>query len=173
MWNKEKIMRLAERALKRTDYYRETRMEGSAPEENFQLDYVLVKGNKSSPDTAIAYASYMDEMISFNPFGGEAKWIADWTFSFDSDLFRFLEQGYELVGMSLISHSFVWSEIEECHINGSLDSPKGMQLYLNYCKRNRVTAKLLRQEAKYDGMDVMTLYDKSAIEKRAAQTQER
>lgn len=173
MWNKERFMRLAERALKRTDYYRETGKGSSVPEDNFQLDYVLVKGSKSTPDTAIAYASYMDEMISFNPFGGIAISVADWAFSFNSDLFRFLEQDYELVGMSLISHSFAWSEIEECHNNGSLDSSKGIQLYLDYCKRNRVTAELLRQEVQYDGMDVMTLYDKSAIRKKSAQTQER
>jgi len=175
MWNKVKIMRQAERTLKRTEAYREKSSDGIAPEDNFQLGYVLVKDGKSAPDTAIAYAHYEDEIISFNPFesGGDTKAILDWAFSFDGDLFMYLEQGYELAGASALTHSLVWEEIAECHGNGSINYPSGMQQYLNYCKRNGVTAELLRKEQQYDGMDVMKLYDKSAFKEKPSQEQER
>ena len=175
MWNKAKIMRQAERALKRTEAYRENRSDSHDPEDNFQLDYVLVKGRKATPDTAIAYAHYLDELISFNPLeiNGEVKRIGDWAFSFDGDLFMYLEQGYELAGASVLTHCVVWEEIEEYHGNGSINYPKGMQQYLNYCKRNGVTVELLRKEQDYGGMDVMKLYDKSAFKKKPSQEQER
>ena len=175
MWNKTKIMRQAERALKRTEVYRENSSGGIAPEDNFQLDYVLVRGGKSAPDTAIAYAHYEDEIISFNPFesGGDTKAIGDWAFSFDGDLFMYLEQGYELAGASVLTHSLVWEEIEAYHGDGSIDFQKGMQQYLNYCKKNGVTVELLRTEQHYDGMDVMKLYDKSAFKEKPSPEQER
>ena len=175
MWNKVKIMRLAERALKRTEPYLENRTDSNNPEDNYQLDYVLVKGSSPTPDTAIAYAHCLDEMISFNPLDSDvhAQNVWDWAFNFDSDLFEHLEQGYGLAGMSLEAHCAVWSEIEEYHDNNGINHPKGMQQYLYYCKRNRVTAELLRREFQYDGMDVMALYDKSAIREKPSQNQER
>lgn len=174
MWSKAKIMRQAERALKRTEVYHENRSDSIDPESNFQLDYVLVKGSKSDPDTAIAYAHYEDNVILFNPFqSGDTKSIWDWAFSFDSDLFMYLEQGYDLAGMSLETHSVVWGEIAERHGDNSINYPKGMQHYLNYCKRNGVTAELLRKERQYDGMDVMVLHDKTAVRKKPPKAQER
>ena len=175
MWNKTKIMRMAERALKRTEAYRENRSDSSDPEDNFQLGYVLAKSGKSSPDTVIAYAHYEDIVISFNPLAGgdETKSIFDWAFSFDGDLFSYLEQGYEIVGMSLETHGVVWAEIAESHGDDGISAYKGMQRYLNYCKRNGVTVELLRKELQYDGMDVMVLYDKSAVRGKTFQEQER
>ena len=175
MWNRTKIMRVAERALKRTQPYLENRTDSNDPEDNYRLGYVLAKGSKSFPDTVIAYAHFEDIVISFNPLVGDsdAKSIWAWAFSFDGDLFSFLEQGYEIVGMSLETHSAVWAEITECHGDDSISALKGMQQYLDYCKRNRVTAELLHREFQYEGMDVMTLYDKSAVRRKPSQSQER
>lgn len=175
MWNKAKIMRQAEHALKRTEVYRENSSDSHDPENNFQLDYVLVKGNKPTPDTAIAYAHYQDALISFNPLESitEVKYVFDWAFSFDSDLFMYLEQGYELVGMSLESHCVAWEEINEYHKDDNINYQKGMQRYLNYCKQNGVTVELLQKEGQYDNMDVMKLYDKSLFEEKPDRNQER
>ncbi|MCH5352858.1 MAG: hypothetical protein J1E06_05280 [Acutalibacter sp.] len=175
MWNKEKIMRLAERALKRTEPYLENRTDSNDPEDNFQLDYVLVKRNSSTPDTAIAYAHLWDELISFHPLDSDphAQNVWEWAFSFDRDLFEYLEQGYGLAGMSLEAHCAAWSEIEEYHEGDGINHTKGMQQYLDYCKRNKVTVELLRREFQYEGMDVMILYDKSAAREKPSQAQER
>jgi len=165
MWSKAKIMRLAERTLKRTEAYRENHSYSSNPEANFHLDCVLVKGGKFRPDTAIAYAHYQDEMIMFDPFKDSAgiKYLWDWSFSFDGDLFMYLEQSYELAGMSLSAHYAAWMEITGLYDDESINFIKGMQRHLKYCKQNQVTRELLCKEFQYQGMDVITLYDKSAI----------
>ena len=175
MMNEARIMRMAERALKRTEAYLEKRSFSSAPEENFRVDYVLVKGSKSTPDAAIAYAHYEDVVISFNPLesGGAVRSSWEWAFSFDSELFSHLEQGYKLIGMLPEAHCAAWGEITEYHASDGIIYPKGMQQYLNYCKRNGVTAKLLHKEFQYDGMDVMVLYDKTAVHEKPSQEEER
>ena len=173
MWNKAKIMRLAERAMKRTAPYLENRAESSYPEDNFQLGYVLVCGKGDVPDDVIAYAGCMDEMLVLHPLTSKVLHMGDWGFSFDGDLFEYLEQGYDLVRMSLEFHCEAWSDIEAFHDSGEIEHLQGMQQYLNYCKRNKVTAELLRTKVGYNGMDVMALYDKSAVREKPSQEQER
>lgn len=174
-WNKEKIMRMAERTLKRTDEYRQLFSISHDPEYNYKLSHVMVTGGKSHPETAVAIAYYEDQVLRFNPLNDNSRNMAipDQIFSFDKFLFQYLEQGYELVGMTAETHSIVWTEIAECHNNGGIVAVKGMQQYLNYCKRNGVTAELLYREDHYEGMDVMTLYDKSAIRGKLSQEHER
>lgn len=173
MWNKAKIMRLAERAMKRSIPYLENRAESSYPEDNFQLEYVLARGKGNIPDDVIAYAGRMDEIMLFHPLSSKVLCRGDWNFCFDDDLFEYLEHGYTLVGMTVESHSFAWNEIEIYHGNGDIEHLKGMQQYLHYCKRNKVTAELLRTKAGYNGMDVMALYDKSVVTEKPSQEQER
>lgn len=174
MLSNAKIMRQAERTLKRTKPYLENRSGSNAPESNFQLDYVLVKKYKSTPAASIAYAHYMDEIIKFDPLRetAEAESVWDWAFNIDTDLFFHLEDGYDLIGMSLTAHAAAWEEISECHHDG-IEYAKGMQQYLNYCKRNRITMELLRAKCRYDGMDVMTLYDKTAFREIHTKSKER
>lgn len=161
--NKAKIMRLAEWALKRTGEYLKNRAESSDPEDNYQLDYVLISEDKPAPDNAFAYAHYKDCVISFYPLEGRDELTGHWdqAFSFDLDLFSFLEQGYELAGMSLTAHCAAWEEIAEYHHCDYFNHLKGMQTYLRYCRQNGITAGLLHEKCRYDGMDVMTLYDKA------------
>ena len=175
MWNKVKIMRLAERALKRTQPYLENRSDSDDPQENFQLMYVLFISNKSQLETAIAFAHRYDEFISFDPLdsSGKVKEVWNWAYNFENDLFRYLDHGYELAGMSLETHCAAWSEIDENISDGAEEYPKGMQLYLDYCKKNRITVERLRSEGGYEGMDVMTLYDKSAVREKQSQNHER
>lgn len=174
MWSNARIMRQAERTLKRTKFYLDSRTASTNPEDNFQLDYVLVKKYKSIPDIGIAYAHYVDEIIKFDPFkeNAAAQAVPDWSFSFDTNLFYHLEDGYDLVGMPLPVHGEVWAEIAYYKPDDILSS-KGIQQYLHFCKRNGITADRLRKEVHYKGMDVMTLYDKSAFRREPSQNHER
>ena len=61
----EKLMRLAERALKRTESYQWNRGLDMPDEENYKIQYLLVKGSKNSPENAVAYASYGGETVSY------------------------------------------------------------------------------------------------------------
>lgn len=127
--------------------------------------YVLVKEGKAAPDDAFAYAHYEDRVISFYPFDFNACQPRFWdmAFSFDTDLFFFLERGYELAGMSLLAHRVAWEEITEYHACDYFEYPRGMQRYLRYCKQNGITVDLLRKDHQYDGMDVLALYNQSGL----------
>ena len=56
--SKEKLMRLAGRALKRTESYQWNRGLDVPDEENYKIDYLLVKGSKASPEDVIAYPGW-------------------------------------------------------------------------------------------------------------------
>lgn len=159
MWSNQKIMRRAERALKRTECYLESRTAGKSLGYVYELDYVLTK-----TDAAIAYAHCADEIIKFDPFKSDVttQSVSDWSFSLDSDLFFYLESGYKLAGMTPGTHYEAWVEISERH-NDGINYLIGMQQYLHYCKQNGITVDYLRKEFRYNGLDVMTLYDKAAL----------
>ena len=160
--SKEKIMREAERFLKRTEQYQDNRY--LADEDNFQIAYVLAKDGRTQPENIIAYAMHDDTMICFYPFRKNEPAFDDWSFNFDTHLFEDLENGYEIVGMSLDCHFGVWATIEDWK-DGDIDHVEGMQKYLAHCKRNGITKGLLEEKVSYDGMDVMTLYSKTTLEK--------
>ena len=65
--NKQKIMRDAERALKRTTPYQDSRIW----DENYKIEYVLAKGNRNTLDDVIASATCDDEILSFNPYDND------------------------------------------------------------------------------------------------------
>lgn len=156
--------------LKRTEKYQEQREFGQ--QDNYEVLYVLAKGNHKQSDEMVAYAGVVDEtVISFHPFKNEAV-THSWDFNIDDDLFGYLEDGYELVGMTMDSHYNVWCCIEEWH-DGDIDHTKGMQKYLGYCKRNGITLEKLKNELDYFGMDVMTLYDPKADRTRKPKDLER
>ncbi len=142
MRNRE-IMRHVESVLKQTTCYKENSENNAVC--NYQLDYVLVKGgDKAIPDDMIAFASCGEYMIKFNPLKGadDVCNVFDWSFSFDSDLFMYLENGFELAGMSLNGHCCVWSFVELTS-NEYTDYLDGKEAYFRYCDRNGVTEELL------------------------------
>ena len=171
MWNKAKIMRIVERAMKRTAPYLEKRADSTDPEDNFQLGHVLTRSKGTVPEDIVAYAYCLDEILLLHPLIAKAQSIGDWAFNYDSDLFSYLEQGYDLAGMSLESHCGAWSDIEAFYDNGDIEHMKGMQVYLRYCKRKGITVELLRKELDYEGMDVMAF--KSPDKEKSSQGQER
>ena len=165
--SKEKLMRIAERVLKRTESYQNIRELDVPDEDNYKVDYLLIKGSKAAPEDVIAYASYVDEMMFFHPLEKDSTPFEHYEelFNFETDLVEYLENGYSLAAMSLDCHYCVWFDIAEYH--SEYQSQNGFQKYLDYCKRNGVTRELLAKESGYDGMDVMTLYDKQEV--KAAQ----
>ena len=101
MMSKEKLFRLAERTLKRTEAYQDNRELDVPDSENYKIDYLLVKGGKSASEDVIAYASYEDEMLRFRPLEEKDKpfWDSSAKFDTEIDLFQYLEEGYSLAGM--------------------------------------------------------------------------
>ena len=169
----EKLMRLAERALKRTESYQWNRGLDMPDEENYKIQYLLVKGSKNSPENAVAYASYGGEIMILYPLQEDRQPIEinEDVFFFDSELFEALEQGYSVAFMSLESHCCIWYEIG--NLQDKLEHPAGVQKYLHYCKQHGITRERLAREEYYDGMDAMKLYDRqAAIGSQAKKKQE-
>ena len=154
-----RIMRDSERFLKRTKEYQENRYKGN--DENYEIHFVLKKTNKDILTDVIAYAAYQDVGLSFHPYGEVAPLsfnCFDWSFSYDDNLYDFLEDGYEIAAMSMDSHFCIWTTIEEWQ-NEEINHPAGMQMYLAYCKRNGISINKLREAVSYSGIDVMKFYD--------------
>ena len=102
-------------------------------------------------------------MVRFHPLRENDRPFAHYgeCFTYDSDLFEPLEQGYSLACMSLEAHACAWYETED--LQGEIEHQAGMQSYLHYCKQHGVTREQLARLADYDGVDVMKLYDRQAV----------
>lgn len=112
--DKKEWLILAEKVIKRTRSYRDNRERGIPDSENFQVYYILTKGE--TPQDAVAYAVYEDKVIFIRSLDDNGKAFEGYeiSFWFGADLFEWLEEGYQLVEMSLESHSCVWQELESC-----------------------------------------------------------
>ena len=158
----EKLLRAAERYLKRTEAYQDNRELDMPPEENYQVDYLCIKGSRDAPEDVLAYASCIDEMLCFHPMQEDSRPIhmTDWQYGLDDDLFAHLENSYTLAYMSWETHGYVWEELSE--YPNSFQHAAGMQSYLEFCRRGSVTRERLEKECGYDGVDVMPLYNRQA-----------
>lgn len=159
--NREKIWRAANRALKREEFYQENREWGET--DNYELMYVLAKGKHPNPDQIIAVAGMQCICYQFYPYTRDEP-CELWGFNYERDLFKLLESGYEIVGMSMDCHFDVWSTIEAWQ--DEIETEKGMQKYLKYCRQNRITKEKIETETGLSGMmDVMTLYHPERVPK--------
>ena len=154
--NIQKIMRDSERFLKRTEDYKDYQNQ----DDNFAIEYVIAKEKDGKIADVLAFARRHDEVLSFHPYRDNEVMYLDtsWSFDIDNDLFEHLENGYEIVCMPFDGHHGVWWTINEWH-DGDINHVQGMQMYLGYCKRNGITMERMAKECRYEGMDVMTLYD--------------
>lgn len=160
-FNNAKMMRYAERVLKRLKVYQEIRELG----ESFELYYLLVKnGNEKD---ALAYALNADEAIAFNPFSENPNQSVkqyDSTLLFnDNSLLNHLEDGYRLVGMLPDAHYCVWMDL----LAGDMetDYPEGLKKYMQFCKQNGVTMEKMIENG-YDGSDMLAAFKQKNIGSR-------
>ncbi len=87
----DKIIRAAERMLKRTEVYRERVELGE--NDNFEVVLIVRKANSVNPADIIAFAADSWAYISFYPFRTD-PYQDRWDFSFDGILFDYLQTGY-------------------------------------------------------------------------------
>lgn len=164
--NREKLMRIAERFLHRTEEYRENKAEGKTGEDNFQLHHVLVKGPLSDPENIHACAIQDDCCLFFHPFKPEyTACYSDDMIDLEDEVFGDLEKGYEIVGMSEAAHYNVWCMVEERGRDG-IEHQAGMQKYLEYCRRNNITKQFLDEDAPVPVKDIMQVYQREPKNKQ-------
>lgn len=172
---REKIVRIVERELKRTEEYQ--RRHDEYGNEEYILGCIMVKGD-AFPKEVIAHA-FVEDMgleLQFQIWRDEprvrqmqAMWYDLTLFDVEGDFFGKLEQGYSILSVSDLFHCTAWSATGYLADEQSRDKGnscwKGMQKYLSYCKKHGITRNYLVKKEGYDGIDAMQFYDKSAIAK--------
>ena len=98
-----------------------------------------------------------------------SMWYDLTLFDVEGDFFGKLEQGYSILSVSDLFHCTAWNATEYLADEQNRDKEnscwKGMQRYLNYCKKHGITRNYLVKKEEYDGIDAMKFYDKSAVAK--------
>jgi len=151
---KKRLLEFAERTLKQTKNYQNNREMGMSEDENYKVSYLLCKGSVKAPESVLAYAVNEESVLLFHPL--------------DEPIFENVlnEGGYDLTFMTSDAHSGVWYEISQGHGTSEIACVGGMQKYLHYCKTHNITKERLARDVGYDGMNVMTLYDRSAVKEK-------
>lgn len=162
---REKIVRIVERELKRTEEYQQRRDEYG--NEEYILGCIMVKGD-AFPKEVIAHA-FVEDMgleLQFQIWRDEprirqkqAMWYDLTLFDVEGDFFGKLEQGYLILSVSDLFHCTAWNATEYLADEQNRDKEnscwKGMQRYLNYCKKHGITRNYLVKKEEYDGIDAM------------------
>lgn len=131
-------------------------------EENEELNpnsiaYILQSKNDGK-DIFVSMADYNnDRYYMLNVFYPEkTDYCPEWDFSFMEDLFDYLVNGYELRWAEIGTHCAIWRDIAEGYTEDEVKEDDGMQLYMQYCKENGITYKLLNNA--YETPNIMDLY---------------
>lgn len=154
---KEKISIMAKEFLQSTKQYKE--IEESVEQENYEICCILLKGSVVQPYDILVYAEYEDEVLCFNPLEKEGYVDHSFSFHFDSELFRPLEKGYQILSMTDECHYDVWSMLGE-YADEKVLHKQEFKRYLEYCKRNGITKEYLQTKTSYDERDITELYEK-------------
>ena len=170
---REKIVRIVERELKRTEEYQQRRDEYG--NEEYILGCIMVKGD-AFPKEVIAHA-FVEDMgleLQFQIWRDEprirqkqAMWYDLTLFDVEGDFFGKLEQGYSILSVSDLFHCTAWNATEYLADEQNRDKEnscwKGMQRYLNYCKKHGITRNYLVKKEEYgdDNAWYSTAYSKA------------
>ena len=127
---------------------------------NCQIDYILERHPNKDDHQYLCHLSNNEDpnilyQIQIND-KNEIKLtpIEDWDYSIDAYLFEDLENGYQIYEMTSDTHYGIWSQINES--KNDIEYQKGLQLYLSYCKQNKIDKNFMKLFHKE--IDVMDLY---------------
>ena len=134
--------------------------------QDFKIEYILADNENLGKSFVIA--SKDDEIIQIDPYDMYIKHIADWTYNFDEDIFKELENGKEISYMTINAHYAIWDCLEKCYPD-DIENIKGVQLYLKYCKENEITKeKIDKENNRIDTPNAMKYYEKIKIKDKGA-----
>ena len=111
-------------------------LEKSKEFKEFELQYILLDKENLKNSTALAFKA--DEIIEINPFNMQVEEVAEWAYDLDTDFFKKLEEGKTINYISMQSHFNIWTFIENYYPD-DIEYKKGTQIYLKYCKQNKIT----------------------------------
>lgn len=122
-----------------------------------KISYILFKPNSKD---IIMLASRNDD-ISLELFlrkngknDFECKLLSNQDFSAYENIFRHLDNGYEIIDMKMSIHYINWKEIAKKYTDEYYF--KGVHKYLQYCKENEITKDILEKKFNEELDDIMT-----------------
>lgn len=149
----KRLIRDAIRVLKCSEPYKQN---GDYSLENYDIMYILE--NPQRPNDVLAFIVYMDEDAYMFDVYNDNRCVFLWGFNFYRDLFVHLDDGYKIAYMPLDCHYGVWDWILE-GTEEEIKDTKGLQRYLHYCHRNKITYKKLQRKCNYCNDDIMKYYN--------------
>lgn len=127
--------------------------------DKMEVSYILVK--KESNKSVVVKCMAIDlEDLDFallfitDDDGTKIYPINDWSFSID-DIFNDLENGYKIIYIPLETHYGIWHLLNE--LQDEIDHTEGMQIYLQHCFKNGITADILSTLGN-ETIDIMHLH---------------
>lgn len=122
----------------------------------YKTMYILT--DKNNPEKSIAFASNYDDMIEINIKTQEINPIMDWTYNIDDDILGELQNGKEISYMNMDTHYGIWNTVNDVGIE-EIENKKGLQKYLQYCKKNNINKDLIEKENQLcEVEDIMKYY---------------
>lgn len=118
---------------------------------------------KDNPERTILVAmpEECETVYIYYPLSGRKDFIHNFFNEPDDILFKYLEEGYEIVEIELDTHATIWSCIEEMNV---VEYKDGLQKYLEYCMQNGITIDKLKSAYDYKFYDLLTYYNSSIKE---------
>lgn len=129
---------------------------------DFKLNYILVD-NKKLGDSIIIARNY-DEIKQIDPYTMDTKDIFDWDYNFDEYIFEELEKGKQISYISMETHYNIWNALNDLY-PGDIEYKRGVQMYLKYCKDNKITKEKIEKENGLDGVPNAMKYYKDKKER--------
>lgn len=122
----------------------------------YEIMYILT--DKENPEQSIALASNYDEMIEIDMKTQEINTIMDWSYNIDDDILEKLQNGKEISYMNMGTHYGIWNTVNDVGIE-EIENKKGLQKYLQYCKKNNINKDLIEKENQLNEVeDIMQYY---------------
>ncbi len=117
---------------------------------DYKVEYILLDNNTKEMSVC---ASNDDSLIEIDPATLEIRELADWAYSFDTDVFSELQNGKNIKYMSMSTHYNIWNEIE-MYYPSDIENKEGLNMYLKYCKDNNINKSTIDNIV---GLDTPTL----------------
>ena len=127
-------------------------------EEYIGMKICYILQDKKDKKELFAVAMKDDEILEITLPSKEVDPSADWAYNIDDDIFGRLQDGDEIIFMSILTHGGIWETINNWYPD-DVENKKGMQEYLKYCKRNGITKAFIDKKTGWNDIpDIMKYY---------------
>ena len=140
-------------------------LKGKVDLEDLQINYILddVKNRKE----IIVLAMADGELINVNPFTKKVDLVDDRYYLIDKEILEELKNNKVIAYMSMETHYELWLRLNEWYPDDiSKKAKEGMQIYLKYCKKHKITKETIEKTLKVENIpDIMKYYKKKQKER--------